>query len=142
MNTNVFFLGSGVILLLAGGVGTFQGRRLSRYGQHVTGTVVRLDWQLQPNADPAIHTSARICHPVLAFQTLDGRDVQARGRTSTNRPSYEQGQQVPVIYDPRNPARADIDNRAGRSAWIPLLITALGLALVAYAAFRMASGRP
>lgn len=64
--------------------------------------------------------------PVLRFRTLEGAEVETVGQTRGG--SYEltrlKGTAVPVLYDPRNPARRAWTPRPGaawpaRSAWRP-----------------------
>ncbi|MQA05500.1 MAG: DUF3592 domain-containing protein [Streptosporangiales bacterium] len=49
-------------------------------------------------------------HPVLAFRTVDGRDVQAEAKNySRSVTDYQVGDQVGVRYDPRDPRTAYAD---------------------------------
>jgi hypothetical protein len=68
---------------------------------------------------------------ILAFQTLDGQPVETVTRMGRRRPIVQPGDQVPVVYDPRRPNRAEIDTRKGRATWIPVALGLLGLALIA-----------
>lgn len=130
----VYFVG--LMFVLGGGYGIHRDRRLNRTGERVPGTVVGLRWRSSSGPD-----GGRACHPVLAFRTLDGRDIQAETRVGSSRVIAHPGEQVPVIYDPRNPARAEINTRAGRAAWLPVIFTMAGVALICYGLFRAIAGK-
>lgn len=118
---NVFVAGAGLVLAVAGAVGLFADHRLTRNGQRVTGTVV--DIQRKPGSD------GPTSRPILGFRTLDGREMRVPARTS-GRP--QPGQQVSVIYDPRHPATAEIDTRAGRGIVLLIVVTLVGAGVLAY----------
>jgi hypothetical protein len=124
----------GLVLAAAGGYGVRQDRRLTRTGQRVPGTVVSLAWK------QSIDSEALACHPVLAFRTLDGREIQTATGVGSSRVIAQPGEQVRVIYDPYNPPRAEIDTWAGRASWLPWLSTVVGLAVLGYGVFQTARG--
>ena len=126
----------GLVLAAGGGYGARQGRRLTRTGQRVPGTVVSLAWKHSSGSEGG----SQVCHPVLAFRTLDGREIQTATGVGSSRVIAQPGEEVPVIYDPRNPSRAEIDTWAGRASWLPWLITVAGLAVLGYGVFQMARG--
>ena len=113
-------------------------RRLTRTGQRVTGTVVDLRWHSHANSNGGGYTTY---HAVLAFRTLDGQEVETVTRLGGRRIIARPGEQVPVVYDPRRPARAEIDTRVGRGAWWPPLVVVIGLALIGYGVYHLASGQ-
>lgn len=125
----------GLIFVVGGGYGIHQNRRLNRIGERVPGTVVGLRWRMSSS------DAGRVCHPVLAFRTLDGRDIQAETGVGSSRVIAQPGEQVPVIYDPRNPVKAEINTRAGRAAWLPVIITMAGVATICYGLFSATSGK-
>lgn len=61
-------------------------------------------------------------YPELRFVTADGRTVSVRGNIGASPPAYRVGDQVPVLYDPGEPARASIDTAAGR--WLVAVVFA------------------
>jgi hypothetical protein len=122
----------GLIFVVSGGYGIHQYRRLNRIGERVFGTVVGLRWRSSAGPDGG---SVRVCHPVLAFRTLDGRDIQAETGAGSSRVIAQPGEQVPVIYDPRNPAKAEINTRAGRPVWLPVIFIMAGVATICYDLF-------
>ncbi|ASU85569.1 DUF3592 domain-containing protein [Nocardiopsis gilva YIM 90087] len=44
-------------------------------------------------------------HPVVAYRTLEGRDIHERATIGTNPPRYSPGQYVQVLYLPESPDR-------------------------------------
>jgi hypothetical protein len=127
----------GLTFAVGGGFGIHQYRRLNRTGERVPGTVVGLRWR-RTSSGP---DGGRVCHPVLAFRTLDGQDIQAETGVGSSRVIAQPGEQVPVIYDPRNPAKAEINTRAGRAAWLPVIFTMAGVAMICYGLFRSIAGK-
>jgi len=126
----------GLVLAAAGGYGARRGRRLTRTGERVPGTVVSLAWKQSLGSE----AGGQVCHPVLAFRTLDGREIQTATGVGSSRVIARPGEQVRVIYDPRNPSRAEIDTWAGRASWLPWLSTVVGLAVLGYGVFRTVRG--
>jgi hypothetical protein len=98
--------------------------------------VVSLVWKQSIGSE----SGGQVCRPVLAFRTLDGREIQTATGVGSSRVIAQPGEQVRVIYDPRNPSRAEIDTWAGRASWLPWLITVMGLAVLGYVAFQTARG--
>ena len=47
-----------------------------------------------------------VYYPVLAFRTVEGRDVETAGRLGRSRRGFRPGQAVTVTYDPRDPSHA------------------------------------
>jgi hypothetical protein len=124
-------------LFVAGGsYGIYQYRRLSRTGVRVSGTVVDLRWKISSSGESRV----RVAHPVLSFRTLDGREIRAETGVGSSRVIAWPGEQVPVIYDPRNPAKAEINTRAGRPWWLLVLCVAAGAALIGYGVVKATSG--
>ena len=126
----------GLIFVVGGGCGIRQYRRLNRTGERVSGTLVGLRWTSSSGPD-----GGRVCHPVLVFRTLDGRDIQTETGVGNSWVIAQPGEQVPVIYDPRNPAKAEINTTAGRAGWLPIIVTMAGVALICYDLFRTMGGK-
>lgn len=129
---------AGLVIAALGVIIVRQNRRLTRTGQRVTGTVVDLRWHSHATQNGGGYTTY---HAVLAFRTRDGREVEAVTRNGGRKIIAHPGEQVPVVYDPRQPTRAEIDTRAGRAAWWPPLVAVAGLALTVYGVYRVASGQ-
>jgi hypothetical protein len=47
-------------------------------------------------------------YPVVEFQTVDGKSKTFRSDTGSSRPTYENGEQVSILYEKQNPANAKI----------------------------------
>ena len=133
----MLFLLAGLLIAVLGVIIVRQNRRLTRTGQRVTGTVTDLRWHSHATQNGGGYTTY---HAVLAFQTLDGREVEAVTRNGSRQIIAPPGEQVPVIYDPRRPDRAEIDTRAGRSTWWPPLVAVAGLAMTVYGVYQVAAG--
>jgi hypothetical protein len=123
----------GLCFTAAGGWLIRQDRRLSGAGQRVTGVVVDLRWR-SSGGDVGTGVT-RICHPVLEFRTADGQVVRAETRHGSSRVLVRPGEQVPVIFDPANPAHAEIDDKNHRAIWLPVVLVVAGLAISAFAVY-------
>ena len=52
-------------------------------------------------------------HPVYAFKTEDGQEITREDKLGSNPPAFKDGQEVQVLYSPRNPQRAKIKTFSG-----------------------------
>ncbi|MQA80905.1 MAG: DUF3592 domain-containing protein [Streptosporangiales bacterium] len=66
-----------------------------------------------------------IHYPVLAFRATDGREVQTVAKNGSNPPMHRVGDNVGVLYDPRDPARA-YAGRAVSARVLPVLFVVAG----------------
>jgi hypothetical protein len=128
---------AGLVLIVAGAVGIWQNLVLTWIGHRVPGTVTDLQWRVTGNEGGGFVRDYKV---ILAFQTLDGQPVETVTRMGRRRPIVQPGDQVPVVYDPRRPNRAEIDTRQGRATWIPVALGLLGLALIAFGLYGLVSG--
>lgn len=64
--------------------------------------------------------------PVLAFRTVEGRNVQTISGRYSNRYADLAGQQVSVVYDPRNPTEAYLGTATGT----PIFVLVLAVVIV------------
>lgn len=86
-------------------------RRLRSTGIHVPGVVIRLE--------PSMKTrGGTIYHPVFAFTTVEGIQLQVRSPVGTDKPGVAPGQQVTIVYEAAKPEEACIDTPAGRGVLI------------------------
>jgi hypothetical protein len=81
--------------------------------------------------------SQRVYQPVLAFRTADGREVQAVAGIARNPPLAQPGDVVRVLYDPANPATAEIDSVAGRGTAVIAIVGASGVGLIVFALYHL-----
>ena len=134
----MLFLLAGLLIAALGIIIVRQNRRLTRTGQRVTGAVTDLRWHSHAKQGGGGYTTY---HAVLAFRTLDGQEVEAVTRNGGRKIIARPGEQVPVVYDPRRPDRAEIDTRAGRASWFPVFYSLVGLAIVGYGVYRLVSSK-
>ncbi|MBO0805449.1 MAG: DUF3592 domain-containing protein [Nocardiopsaceae bacterium] len=123
----------GLLIARFGWKGIARYRHMNRVGEHVTGTVTGLRWASKNNS--------RFCFPVLAFRTLDGRDIQAESKVGRTRPTAQPGEQVPIIYDPSDPAKAEINTATARGLRSLAFSFLLGVAIICLPFFWSALGR-
>lgn len=76
-------------------------------------------------------------HPVLAFRTAEGREVQARTNLGTNPPTAREGQRVTVVYDPHDPENVEITGKGKIGLAVTLVLTLFGFALLAVFGFSL-----
>ncbi len=115
---------SAVGVLFAGlGFHSYRSTRAFLARAHrVPGVVVDLSWSRSRNGGTY--------HPVLRFQTLDGRTVQATSDVGSRPAPARPGQAVTVLYDPENPQEARLDTMTGRGTLLGVIFMVIG-ALVA-----------
>ena len=114
-NPGIFMLIFGLGLAVIGGLVLRQQTRLRRKGVRVMGTVTRIEKEV---------TTSTSYNPVVRFPTQAGEEVETATRTGMPWAGPPVGTVVPVIYDPADPARAEIDSWGRRG-----LLTVLGLML-------------
>ncbi|WP_455382070.1 DUF3592 domain-containing protein [Salinispira pacifica] len=123
---SVFFRGIG-LAMLAGGliyavvILAFIGR-----AAHTEGTIVRID--SVKNAVPfmdQVKGSGVIYYPVVQFKTQDGKTIDFRAASGSQRPRFSVGDSVSVMYDPANPSDSRINSLWG--VWgAPLILLGIG----------------
>lgn len=96
-------------------------RRLRSAGIRVPGVVTHLAPSMKARGNT-------IYHPVFAFTTADGRELQVRSPVGTDMPGVSPGQHVTVVYEAANPEDARIDTPTGRGALFAWLF--VGFAVV------------
>jgi hypothetical protein len=90
-----------IFIALALGFGIYTGMFLHR-SVSVDGTVVRLDI-VRDNDNNSLTYS-----PVFTFAANDGNSYTVSSNISSNPPSFEVGENVRVLYEPKYPTRAKI----------------------------------
>lgn len=126
MNTIPSGVVFGLVFAVSGVVGIYHSLRFKRRGERVTGTVVE--------HRPGGHGT---WYPTVLFRTLDGQVIRTETRWASNGgPAL--GQQVQVVYDPLDPSRAELANRALLTPGIFLIFVLLGLVYICYTLFNSA----
>ncbi len=100
------------------------------------GTVVSMD--RESSRDSNGNTSYTY-YPQISFTTADNQSIEFRGSTGSNPPSYQTGDKVEVLYDPKTPTSASINSFT--SLWLgPIILGVLGavFSLVGVGIFRWA----
>ncbi|TXS53427.1 DUF3592 domain-containing protein [Streptomyces sp. uw30] len=98
--------------------------------ERARGTVVELEWRSDDNgaSRKARESNRPVAYPVVEFTSADGTSRTFRGSTGSNPPSYEEGEQVEVLYRADSPEDARINGFA--SLWLlPLIFGGLGLVI-------------
>ena len=132
----------GLLFVGAAALGIRSNRRLARNGVRTTARVVGLRESMGPPSPPSQSSygqglSQRVYQPVLAFHTADGREIQAVAGTASNPPLAQPGDVVQVLYDPANPATAEIDSVRGRGTAVIAIIGAIGIGLIVFALYHL-----
>lgn len=65
-------------------------------------------------------------HPILAFATLDGRQMTVESPWGGIPTPARPGQPVTVLYDPQQPARARVDGLMGRGTFFSVVLILMG----------------
>lgn len=121
---------AGLLFTVLGAVHLVSAVRAARRAVKVPGVVTALRPGLGGDSDTT--TSPKYA-AVLAFRTVDGRDVQTECTEATNPPVAQPGQRVRVAYDPDDPTDAHVDSIWGGGMLVPALALVFGLiVLVAF----------
>ena len=99
MQTIPFVVGS-VLTLAAGGL-AFRSLRRCFTWSSATGTVHRLDEETGRKGE-------RRFRAAVGFTARDGREISFCSEVATSHRDYRAGDSVRVMYDPRDPKRAEI----------------------------------
>jgi hypothetical protein len=118
---------TGLLFAGVGGYLVYQKHRLAKVGQRVPGTVIDIREHVIVGAQGG---ESRSWYAVLAFRTLDGREIRTEVRCGRRRGAEQAGSQIGVIYDPLRPSNAEIDTAAGRSAAYGYVAVATGLLII------------
>lgn len=112
------------VLFAAGWEVTRDLRRFLSVAERATGRVAAHE-----PYDPETRVPRERYRMVVSFETALGTRVRFRSVPHYGRPPYAVGEDVPVLYDPRNPVEARVDRRIEVVA--PLLVWGVALVLVA-----------
>lgn len=99
-----------------------------------TGTVTEIRTKFSSRASGS--GSRTIHYPVLAFRTTDGKDVQTQAMNGSSPTLLKEGQQVTVMYDPRNPTQA-YAGRGFAGRLMPLIFLVVGGVVLAFGLWQL-----
>jgi hypothetical protein len=78
-------------------------------------------------------------HPIVRFSTREGETVEYEDSLGTNPARYDEGDSVPVKYDPSRPQKARIST--GFRLWFaPVLVGGIGAVVLVIGAGLLATG--
>lgn len=107
---NAFFAG----FCLWGAYAAYISWQLENEGETTTGTVVRLEESSSTEGGCCVYS------PVIEF-AVNGQTYSFEGDNASDPPAYDVGEEVSVIYHPKDPATAQINKWTER--WLfPLII--------------------
>jgi hypothetical protein len=112
----------GTVFVVAGIRGIRSTNRFERSAIRVPGQCVDLKLRDHGTATQEYRST---WYPVLAFATIDGRRLTVESPWGGTPAPARPGQAVTVLYDPRQPARARVDNWKGRGT--PFYVAAIVL---------------
>lgn len=92
--------------------------RLENEGETTTGIVVRLEESQSSEGGCCVYS------PVIEFQ-VNGQTVSFEGDTASYPPAYEVGEEVNVLYDPKDPGTAQINKWTERWLMPVILVPAM-----------------
>lgn len=127
-------LALGGFLLIVAGVLTWSSWSWSRTAIATEGTVIRLVKMPMPNGAGPVK-------PVIGFKTAAGNTIEFDGRDAPNEATAMRvGTHVAVLYDPRQPTSAIVNEFASR--WLfPALFAGLGFGIALIGALTLAIQR-
>jgi hypothetical protein len=101
-----FFGLAGIALLALAAGATIRTIDFLRHSEVALGTVGRLDRVVRKSTRGTPHISYA---PVFSFLTTDGRTITVTSGSSSSPPEFRAGEEVPVLYDRRDPENARIN---------------------------------
>lgn len=114
----------GTVFVVVGIRGIRSANAFEKLAARVPGLCV--DVKLRHSGGGDIGESHSTWHPVLAFATLDGRQMTVESPWGGVPTPARPGQQVTVLYDPRQPARARVDGWIGRGTFFYVFAIIMG----------------
>lgn len=122
----IVYLCFAVSLLVGAGVIAWRQMALIRAGAKTTGTIV--GWEKDEDS----------YFPLIEYKRPDGSIISFRSETGWGWRVRPVGSKVPVVYDPGNPSRAEIDRFSYR--WLAPIAIALLAVVFAVAVLQVGAG--
>jgi Protein of unknown function (DUF3592) len=122
----VFMLG-GVFLVVLGGHLALEEKQFLASAAVADGVVVEVVAHEEAVTAPKRSTTWVVFYyPVVHFVAKDGQDMQFEADQGADKPEYDVGDSVRVLYDPTNPNAAQLQTWS--STWaVPIISTLVGL---------------
>lgn len=121
-----FFIGLLGVLLLAGTL--FLAIKQSNFissAEQTTGTVIDNYASYSKDSDGK---STRSFYPILMFVEKNGNNITFKSSVGSSSPRYQIGEKVAILYDPKQPSDAEIDDLL--SIWLaPMIVGIFGVIL-------------
>lgn len=127
---NLFFMA----FCLWGVYAVYTSWQLEQNGERATGTVITLEESSDSDGSCCAYS------PVIEFQA-NGQSYTFESNNASNPPAYKVGQSVPVLYDPADPANAQINRWSERWLMPIILIPAMIFASLITSFFLIQSWR-
>jgi hypothetical protein len=115
---NLFFAGFCLWGVYAG----YISWKLEKEGVTTTGTVVRLEESSSAESGCCVYS------PVIEFTDSNNQTYSFEGDTASDPPAYDVGEEVSILYDPKDPETAQINKWAERWLMPIILIPAMIIA--------------
>jgi hypothetical protein len=112
------FLGVGALMLAIGVFIYLRTRRFLETAVDAQGTVVGFEENHSSEGGPTYS-------PVVEFTGMDGQTRKFTDSVSSSPPGFDEGEVVPVKYDPKDPGRAKINKRF-RLWFVTALLSSMG----------------
>lgn len=123
------FVVLGGIFAVAGLRGVLHWNSFRRRAVTCTGLVTEIRAKAESRGSDA--TNRTIYYPVLAFRTVDGKEVQTQAQNGSSPTLLKEGQQVNVLYDPKDPTQAYAGRGTGGRV-LPFVFAIIGIAVAAF----------
>lgn len=119
---NIFAGLGGLFLVISLGF-TYHTRNFVARAETATGQVVALEYRR--SRDTHDGSTSYLYYPVVEFALADGQQIRFESQVGSSWPRFRVGQAVEVLYDPRNPQKAQI-NRFWELWLFPVVFGGLG----------------
>jgi hypothetical protein len=96
------FGGIGLLLLAISGFLVYNHQRFMGSALKGHGEVIRLEYHRSSNGSGGTY------YPVVRYTTQDGKEIEFTSSSGSNPASYEEGEKVNVMYNPKNPQEVSL----------------------------------
>jgi hypothetical protein len=127
----------GVVFTIVGYIKRKEIHKLKQYGIRVDGTVISLDYEPPSNSGSANghYNNTGTYYPVIRYATTEKELLTKRCEIGHYPAKYNEGDTVPILYDPDNANEFIIDDNSSgiivHLFWFGILLIAVGGAIFA-----------